>query len=1670
MSLWSNILNDIKGIASGFVGGAASAGASIGAQQTAGVAAPNTVQALQGQAQQAIASAGVKPVASASSDILLAASKPVASAISTVVTRPVSTLGLLTDTNSPLYQDGFQVSDIKKAYNRSAKVSPFQALTQSSIFQDTPFGQLADNLLKDGNVNLQKVNLWDDKDIKKNFVDNPIGKWFTGTGDFVLSNAAMGGVTGLAKSAGGAVLRATNLTTSITSEADLARMSALGDSHISYVKTNKLMGSPTVFGADVQQLADTKDMNLIVDKVRQYSNNDALPRLIQKATDPTVVKNLILADKNYLPAIETLGRTAPHDLWEVNDTNAFISGNVAATGKLPVFEGDALTRTIAAFDSAIAESPAHKEIYDAFLTPSGELKGLGNEYKPVDPKFFGETIGDMRTRIDELKAASTTRDFNGIGGATETIIGGGLKSPITALIRFVGTYKPRGYITFSGTRAWDGVDEIHSMFDDIRTFTHGDTPIHIGYEEVNGQLAPIKVSAADYRNKVIQDFMEAKTPSEKATIIDELDKRLGHDLGRTLGFYDKEEMDAFVSAARDKMIQTHNSLSKDGFAFDATGRRIVVDPQTQRQLVDSIPMLPWGKIERDMKAQIKTFGQISEAAPGYAHSAFEAMNKLFSMSVLGRPAYIPKNSIIEPLTASFLSMGTKYAEDSIGTSIGNAIKNNKNRIITAATRVGDKLGATKLKAVNQELDNVYNRYGEAMEHLDNVFAEYKNAFETDALSPATKAEHMETIKANLREAERLVQRIETEASIASKQYGKLEDIPSVYNLQRRIDFLRKNGAMPEWNPDYQFMSKKQLEGRIAPQAELALRGAISDITSLSPDILAKNKDIEKAWGIVDKLVEKNKLNLKEQAELLAQREENKRRFYGSNEPHLLKVGDTTMTTESLFDPNKFGEALRSEFSNEDTQELNFLGELRTGSKVGMLSRKGPTGVVDVNNPIYFEELAYVVNRQMRGDPLVDKVLHGVSDQEIFDWAKTREGISYMRQFGLESPSDMTSIVHDRINFVKRYLPDDAARAYATKGDVTSVGLQKFLADKTNILSPIHPSDIDYPSAATLGKVSAASQQVQESMNHAWKYLASAENPYRWIWADKKFANVIEKKLNILHEQGVPLTSESVNALRQASQRETLDEASKVFYNIRRQNRALYAARTVAAFPSASANALYRFGRLGIKYPERMAGLLRNYNSMYQSFGIDKDGNPVTNVSDAAYIVIPGTKEMGLYGSQGIRLSTKAVGFLANLPGPSWLTTMAIGEFTKFRPDNSQIVKKIIDNTIGHIPGMDYNNLFPMGVDSNVGSNFIPTWLSDAKKYFAGSDSSADFLQVHRMVNDYQMAQYEMQLGPKPTMKSVMQETRDWFGQRALWRFASPFGMAPKQDKPGQLFQDYGTLLLKKYNGDANKAQSEMQKVLGSSFPADRYLYRGSAKSAFISPTVEGYARVWQNNSDLAKQLEALDPKAVGLLTSDITGDPDPQVQKFLANPGTKLPGNTILNGQTMTPEQYETKLEINRAWNSYRNDKQSLLTQLRTETKNPKARVADYPEVKSQWDAHIAQLAKYSPDWWNEYQKSANGDNSYTMAKGLQDIINNKNFMAKNGSNEFWQQAKMFIDQRNKVVTALNSPEVKAAKASTALKQAWSSYLQNDTAGLWNTQLQEIIDRYFVNDTLKGTI
>ena len=49
---------------------------------------------------------------------------------------------------------------------------------------------------------------------------------------------------------------------------------------------------------------------------------------------------------------------------------------------------------------------------------------------------------------------------------------------------------------------------------------------------------------------------------------------------------------------------------------------------------------------------------------------------------------------------------------------------------------------------------------------------------------------METIKSNLRSADAVVNRIEADINIASKEYALSDKIPSVYNIRRRIEFLK----------------------------------------------------------------------------------------------------------------------------------------------------------------------------------------------------------------------------------------------------------------------------------------------------------------------------------------------------------------------------------------------------------------------------------------------------------------------------------------------------------------------------------------------------------------------------------------------------------------------------------------------------------------------------------------------------------------------------------------------------------------------------------------------------------------------------------------------------------------------------------------------------------------
>ena len=150
--------------------------------------------------------------------------------------------------------------------------------------------------------------------------------------------------------------------------------------------------------------------------------------------------------------------------------------------------------------------------------------------------------------------------------------------------------------------------------------------------------------------------------------------------------------------------------------------------------------------------------------------------------------------------------------------------------------------------------------------------------------------------------------------------------------------------------------------------------------------------------------------------------------------------------------------------------------------------------------------------------------------------------------------------------------------------------------------------------------------------------------------------------------------------------------SKTVYTIRRQNRLLHNARWAVAFPTATVNAFYRYGRLVAKNPEKGLGFMYNYGRTFQNFGVDENGNPTNDMSKITHLIVPGTKEMGLGNmNEGIGLSSRSLGFLLNQPSPSFISALSVGKLMQTFPGTEKGIKEMLN-----IGGTDYFSLLYIG--------------------------------------------------------------------------------------------------------------------------------------------------------------------------------------------------------------------------------------------------------------------------------------------------------------------------------------------------------------------------------------
>ena len=208
MSLWSAFTDTLKGIANipaSLFGNVLSSTAKMGTERmfagkpelaaAAGLAAEKATIKSLNKAGISTTQDTVKKVVD---PVLIAAEKAEKYVFSPIVARPISTAFLLTDPTSKLYQEGefgkgFQLSDVTDAYDRSEKVSLGVSSTKSFLAGALGFGGIQTAILENGGIDLDKVDLWNDKDVQANFKDNTLGKYVTGITDFVVKNVAISG-------------------------------------------------------------------------------------------------------------------------------------------------------------------------------------------------------------------------------------------------------------------------------------------------------------------------------------------------------------------------------------------------------------------------------------------------------------------------------------------------------------------------------------------------------------------------------------------------------------------------------------------------------------------------------------------------------------------------------------------------------------------------------------------------------------------------------------------------------------------------------------------------------------------------------------------------------------------------------------------------------------------------------------------------------------------------------------------------------------------------------------------------------------------------------------------------------------------------------------------------------------------------------------------------------------------------------------------------------------------------------------------------------------------------------------------------------------------------------------------------------------------------------------
>lgn len=833
------------------------------------------------------------------------------------------------------------------------------------------------------------------------------------------------------------------------------------------------------------------------------------------------------------------------------------------------------------------------------------------------------------------------------------------------------------------------------------------------------------------------------------------------------------------------------------------------------------------------------------------------------------------------------------------------------------------------------------------------------------------------------------------------------------------------------------------------------------------------------------------------------------------------LGDLTRSLERLVekkadlksrraigDDGAFGGQLNAEYADlyrrlagAEQTTRNFLESAWARGQEDLLSSTA-WGVIKPEKPQYWNELAGAV-RQFRADEVTNRLLRGDSIGDVVAWLRSADARTYRREMKISKEAAEQRVV-ELSDMIAKYLPTGEARALAAKGQPDAAQLKALLGGLDNAAKPPKkPVRDDYQSDKSFNRAMAKYDQKvadydagltatpQLSPIHGRQIAAvlgnRAESAYvraRQATIDRMFnllgtypestlvrhpfyAEVWQRRFNQLEDiaraQGETVTPELLRKFNQAAHRYASRATNETLYTIERYSNIASAMRWFAPFFAAWENSAKVWTRMVVNDPS----ILARASILWQipeklGMVVDQEGNKVDigpldflSGSQDRYIVLPDVVNDAvakIAGGANVKIPLASLnvvtpGNTPYLPGFGPTVTILAGKILGSKPDSQKFLRDLLGQDI-------YEQIAPFGVpQTSVFDAFAPTAARKAYEMWQGEDSDA-YLRVVGAMWQNAMTEWYLSGGnpaDKPDADTVMQRANDFYKFSILSSLTLP--VAVTRTSPYQLQIDTWNAM----KADPSMTYAEKVDSFVRQFGEDFLpLITSTSKTDVpgVDPTIEDY-NILRDHADLARSLSSLDPQALGILASSApVGQFDEGVYKWL-NENNVDGADGVLRGPRGVDEMGEA-ITMQAAWREFRQSKAVLEQEMqRRGLKSLESKEA--AGLKAAWDDYVNRqmVEQYGEQWIANYRTYEEKTSAFLT--GIQTVLGNRDFMAKNGDTPLWQQISEYMQSRQIALDA-----IKAGGDGKAIRDAFKAWAEDFKYS--SLEFSDFYDRFLDND------